>query len=64
MLTNGMPPLGQTQLGAVAAVLGAPLALIVGAVACATIIVVIVARQPALRVPDLGAAPEPRPAPA
>ncbi len=62
MLTNGMPPLGQTQLGAVAAVVGAPLALIVGAVACATIIVVVVARQPALRVPDLGAARSPRPA--
>ena len=64
MLTNGVPPLGQTQLGAVAAILGAPLALIAGAIACAVLILGIVVRSPDLRAPDLGSLPRSPRAPA
>ena len=64
MLTNGVPPLGQTQIGAVAAVIGAPLALIGGAIACAAIIVGIVLRRPELRAVDPAALPEAPRAPA
>ena len=64
MLTNGVPPLGQTQIGAVASIAGAPLALIAGAVACAALVLGILARHPDLRAPDLGALPESPRAPA
>src|SRR5581483_6806475 len=37
MLTSGVPPLGQALNGAVAALLGAPMALIAGATVCAAL---------------------------
>ena len=42
MLTNGVPSLGQMQVGAVASLIGAPLTLIVGAVLCATTVISVV----------------------
>jgi len=42
MLTNGMPSLGQMQVGAVASLIGAPLTLIVGAILCASTVVSVV----------------------
>lgn len=60
MLTNGMPPLGQAFNGALASVIGAPLALMAGAAACATYEISLAATRPDLRAPDLGEqAPEP-----
>lgn len=59
MLTGGMPALGQAYMGGSAAILGAPLALMVGAVACAAVVVGIVAKRPDLRAPELAMEPEP-----
>jgi MFS family permease len=53
ILTNGGPSLGQTQSGMVAAVLGAPLTIILGAVCCAAVVLTIAAKRPDLRDPDL-----------
>jgi hypothetical protein len=57
MLTNGMPPLGQAFNGALASVIGAPLALLAGAAACATYEISLVATRRDLRAPDLGEQP-------
>ena len=54
MLTNGVPSLGQTWSGVLAAALGPPAALIVGASACAGLVVTIAARRPDLRARELG----------
>ena len=59
MLTNGMPALGQTYNGALAAVIGPALAIVVGAVACASVVISIAAARPDLRARDLGSAPRP-----
>ncbi len=54
MLTNGVPALGQAQAGAVAALIGAPLTLIVGAVLCASTVVSIVFTRSDVLSRDLG----------
>jgi MFS family permease len=53
-LTSGMPSLGQTWAGAVAAVIGPPLALVMGAALCSTAVLGIAAKRPDLRARDLG----------
>jgi MFS family permease len=58
MLTNGVPSMGQTQVGAVAAIIGAPLTVIVGAVACAAVVLGIAAKRKDLWDPNLGATPK------
>jgi len=58
MLTNGVPALGQTQNGIAASVLGAPLALVAGASACAAYVLATLAVRHDLRDPDLGALSE------
>ena len=58
MLAGGAPPLGYTLSGAVAAALGAPVALILGAIACAAAVGGIAARDRELRDPLLGTASE------
>ncbi len=55
MLAGGAPPLGYTLSGGLAAVLGAPLALILGAAACAAVVAGIGASRKELRDPNLGA---------
>ena len=54
MLAGGGPPIGYTTSGALAAVLGAPLALLVGAASCAALVIAMVATRGELRDPDLG----------
>jgi MFS family permease len=54
MLAGGGPPLGYTLSGGVAAVLGAPLALVIGAVACALLVAGIGITHGKLRDPYLG----------
>jgi MFS family permease len=58
MLAGGGPPLGFMLSGAVAAALGAPLALALGAIACAVAVGGIVAQDRELRDPSLGTTPE------
>jgi MFS family permease len=53
MLTNGAPALGQAQSGAVAAMIGAPLAIGAGAVTCAALILGITTARHDLRAADL-----------
>jgi MFS family permease len=57
MLAGGAPPLGYTLSGALAAALGAPLALILGAAACAAAVGVIGVTRRELRDPELGIIP-------
>jgi MFS family permease len=59
MLTAGMPALGLATVGSMAAILGAPLALIVGAATCAAINLSILAARSDLRARDLGSEPAP-----
>lgn len=60
MLTSGGPSVGQALNGAVASLIGAPLALLAGALACATYEASLIATRPDLRAPDLGEqTPEP-----
>ena len=59
MLAGGGPPLGYTISGAVAAALGAPLALMVGAAACALLVVGIGTMHRELRDPYLGSMEKP-----
>ncbi len=54
MLAGGAPPLGYTLSGVVAASLGAPLALLLGAGACIAFVGLIVATRHELRDPELG----------
>ncbi len=56
MLAGGAPPLGYTLSGAMAAALGAPAALIIGAIACAVAVGGIAVRDRELRDPALGTA--------
>lgn len=58
MLTGGGPPLGFTFSGGMAAVLGVPFALTVGAIACAVLVAGVGATRRELRDPDLGAIAE------
>jgi MFS family permease len=58
MLAGGAPPLGYALSGAVAALLGAPGALILGAIACGAAVGVIAARDSELRDPLLGTVSE------
>jgi MFS family permease len=58
MLAGGAPPLGYALSGAVAAVLGAPVALTIGAIACAAAVGGIAARDRELRDPALGSLAE------
>ncbi|MPZ13232.1 MAG: MFS transporter [Chloroflexi bacterium] len=60
MLTGGAPSLGQATSGALATLVGAPLAVIVGAVSCAIVILGIAGTRPDLRERDLGAMKEPQ----
>ncbi len=60
MLAGGGPPLGYTTSGALAAALGAPAALTVGAAACAAVVIAVAVTRRELRDPDLGVfVPEP-----
>jgi MFS family permease len=59
MLTGGMPALGQVYMGGTASLIGAPLALIGGAIACATVVIGITLKRPDIRAPDLGTRTEP-----
>ncbi len=54
MLAGGGPPLGYTLSGGLAAVLGAPMALVVGAVACSVLVAVVGIAHSELRDPYLG----------
>ncbi len=54
MLTNGVPSLGQMQVGTVASLIGAPITLIVGAVLCATTVISVVFARPDVLSRDLG----------
>lgn len=60
MLAGGAPPLGYTWSGGLAAAVGAPLALIIGAVACAAAVGLIGLTRHELRDPDLGIIDEAR----
>ncbi len=64
MLVNGMPSLGQTLSGGTSAIFGAPMALTIGAFACAAVVLVITAARPDLREERLGAVQAPRQEPA
>jgi MFS family permease len=55
MLAGGGPPLGYALSGGMAALLGPPLALVVGAAACAAFVAGIATTQRELRDPNLGA---------
>ena len=59
MLAGGGPPLGYTLSGAVAAVLGAQSALMVGAAACALLVIGIGTARRELRDPYLGSMDRP-----
>jgi predicted MFS family arabinose efflux permease len=59
MLTSGGPAIGQAQMGAVAAILGAPGAILIGAGLCAAVQLGLVTTSKELRSRDLGA-PEPQ----
>ena len=59
MLAGGGPPLGYAISGGVAAVLGAPLALMVGAAACALLVIGIGTAHRELRDPNLGSVHSP-----
>lgn len=58
MLAGGGPPLGYTLSGALAAALGAPLALVLGAIACAAVVGGVVWNDRELRDPLLGTTPD------
>ena len=61
MLAGGGPALGQASIGAAATVVGAPLALIVGAVACIAVNIGIMAKDRELRSEFLSMEPYPEP---
>lgn len=63
MLVMGTPSLGQGFMGGAASLIGPPLALILGAAACAVVNVGILARRSDLRARDLGSVSAPQPAP-
>ena len=54
MLAGGGPPLGYMLSGGVAAVIGAPAALVLGGIACVGLVGLVVAWDEELRDPDLG----------
>jgi MFS family permease len=58
MLAGGGPPLGFMLSGALAAMLTAPAALLIGAVSCAALVGVVGFTRRDLRDPNLGAPPE------
>ena len=62
MLAGGGPPLGYTLSGGLAAALGPPLALVVGAAACVALVVGVGVTRKELRDPDLGSSRSPTPA--
>jgi MFS family permease len=55
MLAGGGPSLGYTLSGSLAVVMGAPMALVVGAIACAGLVIVVGTVRKELRDPNLGA---------
>jgi MFS family permease len=59
VFSGGAPALGQSLSGAVAAVLGAPLTLILGAATCVAVIAGLTVARPDLRDRDLGDEPAP-----
>jgi MFS family permease len=59
MLVSGVPALGLTLMGTATALVGAPIALVAGAAACAAINLSLLIRRPDLRARDLGTAREP-----
>lgn len=54
MLTGGMPALGQVYMGGTASLLGTPLALVVGSLACVSVVAGVAAARRDLRAPELG----------
>jgi Transmembrane secretion effector len=68
MLTSGVPAFGQSMNGAIAAMTSAPIALLLGAAACAAVQLGLITARKELRAADLGAVAEeesrPLPAPA
>lgn len=61
MSTTGAPSLGQMWSGTLASVLGAPLAVTIGAASCAALVLGLAAARPDVRKRDLGFAPVARP---
>jgi len=64
IVTGGMPAMGQVYMGGTASLLGAPMALIVGALACASVVVGVTASRPDLRAREIGDRSQPVPVPA
>jgi hypothetical protein len=60
MLAGGGPPLGDALSGALASVLGPSMALVAGAMTCATLVGTIGVSRKELRDPYLGSAVDPR----
>jgi MFS family permease len=56
MLVSGVPALGLTLMGTATAVVGAPVAMVAGAIACASVITGLISTRPDLRSRDLGTA--------
>ncbi len=54
MMAGGAPPLGYTISGAVAALIGAQAAVLIGAIVCGLLVIAVAVRDPALRDKDLG----------
>jgi MFS family permease len=63
IVTGGMPAVGQLYMGGTASLLGTPLALIVGAVACGAVVIGITAARPDLRAREIEGPTEPERAP-
>jgi MFS family permease len=61
IITGGMPAMGQVYMGGMASLLGAPLALITGALACASVVLGVTATRPDLRARDIGGESEATP---
>ena len=54
MMAGGAPPLGYTLSGALAALIGAQVAVLIGAIACGVLVIVVSVMDPTLRDRDLG----------
>ena len=58
MMAGGGPPLGYTLSGGLAAVFGAPLAVVMGAIACTVLVTAVGILHSELREPHLGSLKE------
>jgi MFS family permease len=64
IITGGMPAMGQVYMGGTASLLGAPTALILGAIACAGVVLGVTAGRSDLRARDIGGNTDAEPPPA